>query len=205
MKIKLVLLVSFVALIFNSAYAQKIVEGDKDLTFLKGETKFNIVYDYTDMLVGKITEAEYKKERIAKANAKQPGKGDRWAEQWVNNRTSMYEPMFEELVNKMLFKKKTNATAAKNQKDAKYTIKVKTIMTEPGFNSVVIKQDPFCKFEISWIETATGKVMAKGLIIAAGVNMAGSDWDFDPSNSIKECYAKAGKEVGATMAKKMKK
>jgi hypothetical protein len=34
--------------------------------------------------------------------------------------------------------------------------------------------------------------------------MGGSDWDFDPSNSIKECYAKAGKTVGATMAKKMK-
>jgi hypothetical protein len=34
--------------------------------------------------------------------------------------------------------------------------------------------------------------------------MGGSDWDFDPSNSIKECYAKAGKVCGATMAKAMK-
>ena len=106
-------------------------------------------------------------------NAKQPGKGDRWAEKWVNNRSSVYEPMFEELLNKLLFKGKTNATAAKNQKDAKYTILVKTVMTEPGFNIGVMKQNPFCRFEISWTETATGKVLAKGLITAQGVLMGG--------------------------------
>lgn len=186
-----------------AAKAQKITEGDKNLAFLKGETKFNIVYNYDNMLVGKRAEEEYKKEKIAKGNEKQPGKGDRWAEQWVANRAAIYEPMFEELVNKMLFKGKTNATAAKNQKDAKYTIVVKTTMTEPGFNIGVMKQNPFCKYEISWTETATGNVLAKGETIAQGVLMGG-DYDFNPANSIKECYAKAGKTVGATMAKKMK-
>lgn len=202
--VKLLAAVGLIALT-GTLSAQKIVEGDKNLAFLKGETKFNIEYDYTDMLVGKISEADYKADKIAKHNAKQPGKGDRWAEKWVNNRASVYEPMFEELINKMLFKGKTNATAAKNEKAAKYTIKVKTLMTEPGFNSVVMKQNPFCRFEIYWIEIASGKVMAKGLVTAQGVNMGGSDWDFDPTDSIKECYAKCGKEVGAGMAKKMKK
>lgn len=202
-KIKLFAILIFVAFT-SAANAQKIVEGDKSLAFLKGQTKFNIEYDYTDMLVGKKPEAEYKAEKIAKGNEKQPGKGDRWAEKWVNDRTSTFEPMFEELINKQLFKGKTNATAAKNVKDAKYTIKVKTLVTEPGFNSVVMKVNPFCKYEIYWIENATGKVMAKGLITAQGVNMASTDFDFDQSKSIKECYAKAGKVVGTTMAKKMK-
>ncbi|MBL0330282.1 MAG: hypothetical protein IPP64_12875 [Bacteroidetes bacterium] len=203
-KLKLIAIIGFLATA-GAASAQKITEGDKDLAFLKGETKFNIEYEYTDMMVGKKTEKEYLDEKIKKGNEKQPGKGDRWAEQWKNNRASMYEPMFEELINKQLFKGKTNATAAKNQKDAKYTIHVKVLVTEPGFNSVVLKVNPYCKFEISWVETATGKVMAKGETTAQGVNMGGSDWDFDPSNSIKECYAKAGKTVGGTMAKKMKK
>ncbi len=202
-KIKLFAIVAFVA-IAGVANAQKIVEGDKGLTFLKGQTKFNIEYDYTDMMVGKRPEAEYKAEKVAKGNEKQPGKGDRWAEKWVNDRTSTFEPMFEELINKQLFKGGTNATAAKNVKDAKYTIRVKTIMTEPGFNSVVMKVNPSCKYEIYWVETSSGKVLTKGLLTAAGVNMASTDFDFDQSKSIKECYAKAGKVVGTTMAKKMK-
>jgi hypothetical protein len=207
MKAKLLLIVGFVAITGLTATAQKITEGDKDLAFLKGETKFNIEYDYTGMTISRDNkpEADYLKEHVDKGNAKQPGKGDRWAAKWANNRTAMYEPKFEELVNNMLFKGKTNATAGKDQKDAKYTIKVKTLMTEPGFNSIAMKRDPFCQFEISWVETATGKVMAKGTMTAAGINMGGSDWDFDPADSIKECYAKAGKTVGATMAKKMKK
>jgi hypothetical protein len=203
-KIKLYAIMGFIALTDMTAQAQKMTEGDKDLSFLKGQTKFNIVYNYDGMLVGKITEDEYKKDKIDKGNAKQPGKGDRWAEKWVNNRAAVYQPKFEELINNMLFKGKSNATAAQNQSDAKYTIVVKTLMTEPGFNSMVMKVNPSCKFEISWTETSTGKVLAKGLITAPGINMGGSEFDFDPTESIKECYAKAGKEIGATMAKKMK-
>ncbi|MBC7829761.1 MAG: hypothetical protein H7122_18600, partial [Chitinophagaceae bacterium] len=51
---------------------------------------------------------------------------------------------------------------------------------------------------------ATGKVKAKGEMKASGILMGGSDWDFDPTNSIKECYAKAGKEVGKKIAKAVK-
>lgn len=205
-KIKLLAIVGFVA-ITGAANAQKIIEGDKDMKFLKGETKFNIEYDYTGMTIGKDNkpEEEYLKEKAAKGNEKQPGKGDRWVEKWKNDRASQYEPMFEELINKMLFKGETGATAGKNMKDAKYTIKVKTLITEPGFNSVVMKVNPYCKYEITWVEISSGKEMAKGLVTAMGVNMASTDWDFDQSKSIKECYAKCGKEVGAGMAKKMKK
>ncbi len=203
-KLKFVAIIAFLT-IAGAASAQKIIEGDKSLSFLKGQKSFNIEYNYDDMLVGKKPESEYLKEKVDKGNAKQPGKGDKWAEKWKNNRASIYEPMFDELINKMLFKGKANATASKGAKDAKYTIYVKTVMTEPGFNSVVMKQNPFCRFEISWIEISSGKVMAKGLITAQGVLASGgSDWDFDPSNAIKECYAKAGKVVGVTMAKKMK-
>ncbi len=204
MKKKFYMIIGLITLTGATISAQKITEGDKDLSFLKGENKFNLSYNYDDMTVGKRTEDEYKKEKIAKGNEKQSGKGDRWAEKWVNNRSTVYEPMFEELINKMLAKGKTVSSAAPNQKDAKYTILVKTVMTEPGFNIGVMKQNPYCKFEISWIETASGKVLAKGLLTTQGVLMGGSNWDFDPTNTIKECYAKAGKVVGATMAKKMK-
>ena len=113
--------------------------------------------------------------------------------------------MFEELLNSVLFKGKTGATAAKAQKDAKYKIVVKTIMLEPGFNSMVMKVNPFCDFEVSWIEQSSGKVMAKAFYNnVQGIVVADNDWDFDPSNRIKECFAKAGKMTGKKMEKAMK-
>ena len=55
-------------------------------------------YEYDGLKVGKKEESVYKAEKIAAYNAKQPGKGDRWLEKWVNSRTMTYEPMFEELI-----------------------------------------------------------------------------------------------------------
>lgn len=205
MKAKMLLIAGFIAVTAMTAKAQKFTEGDESLSFLSGETKFNIEYVYDGMMVGKKAEADYKAEKIDAYNKKQPGKGDRWAEKWVNSRSAVYEPMFEELINKMLFKGKTNATAAKNQKDAKYTIVVKTVMLEPGFNSFAMKVNPYCDFEVSFVETATGKVMAKAFLNnVQGVVVNDNDWDFDPSNRIKECFAKAGKMVGGKMAKALK-
>jgi hypothetical protein len=176
---------------------------DADLSFLSGQTKFNIEYNYDKMMVADAAEETYKQEKIAKFNEKQPGKGERWAEKWVNSRTLAYEPMFEELISKYVFKA-NGGTIAKKQADAKYTVYVRTLNTDPGWNAVVMKRNPKCVFEISIIEVATGKVKAKGEMKASGVLMGGSDWDFDPTNSIKECYAKAGKEVGKKIAKAVK-
>lgn len=187
-------------LLLSTAHAQEDI-GDVDLSFLAGQTKFNIEYKYDKMMIGDQTEEAYKKEKIEKYNAAQAGKGDRWAEKWVNSRAMVYEPMFEELLNKLLFKSNKDAAAAKNQKDAKYTIVVNTLETYLGFNAVVMKKNPFCKFEINFVEIATGKVKATGTFKANGVLMGGSDFDFDPTNSVKECYAKAGKLVGKQIVK----
>ncbi len=176
---------------------------DADLSFLSGQSKLNIEYNYDKMMVADATEEAYKQEKIAKFNEKQPGKGERWAEKWVNARTLSYEPMFEELISKFVFKA-NGGSVAKKQADAKYTVLVKTLNTDPGWNAVVMKRNPKCVFEISIIEVATGKVKAKGEMKASGILMGGSDWDFDPTNSIKECYAKAGKEVGKKIAKAVK-
>ena len=204
-KLNSLLIVGFIAFTSINAKAQKFTEGDESLAFLMGQTKINLEYVYDGMMVGKKTEAEYKAEKVEHYNKKQPGKGDRWAEKWVNSRTMVYEPMFEELINKMLTKGKTGAMVARNQKDAKYTLVVKTIMLEPGFNSFAMKVNPYCDFEVAWLETSTKKVMAKAFMNnVPGVVVNDNDWDFDPSNRIKECYAKAGKMVGSKMAKKMK-
>ncbi len=199
--------VAFVVAIFTvpGASGQKCTDGDKTLSFLRGVKSINIEYTYDSMFVGKKHEADYVSEKVAAYNKKQSGKGDRWAEKWVSNRASIYEPMFEELINKVLFKEKTGMTAGKDKSDAKYTLVVHTDMTEPGFNAVVMKVDPSCNFDFYWIEKESGKVMAKGYLDKVpGHVVFDSDYDFDPSNRIKECYAKVGKEVGKYIAKMRK-
>lgn len=204
---KKILSVAVTALLLTTTNvnAQKFTEGDDKLTFLKGETSLNIEYDYKNMMVGKITEEDYKKDKIEDFNKKQPGKGERWAEKWVASRESVYEPMFEELINKILFKGKTNMVAGKKQAAAKYTLVVRTVMMEPGFNAVVMKVDPSCNYEFEFVENATKKVVAKAeLKRVMGVVMNDNDWAFDPSNRIKECYAKAGKVWGKKLVKALK-
>ena len=197
--------VTTLLLVCSNVNAQKFTEGDDKLSFLKGETTLNIEYDYKNMNVGKITEDEYKKDKIADFNKKQPGKGERWAEKWVASRELVYEPMFEELLNKMLFKAKLSVNAARKQTSAKYTLIVRTTMMEPGFNAVVMKVNPSCNFSFEFVENGTKKVLAKAeLNRVAGVVMNDNDWAFDPSNRIKECYAKAGKVWGKKLAKSLK-
>ena len=175
-----------------------------DLSFLAGQTSFNLKYNYDNMTVGEKSESDYRKDKIAKFDEKEPGKGERWEKNWVNARQLAYQPRFEELLNKILTKEKTNATANEDVKGTKYTIIVHTIFTEPGFNAVVMKKNPYCIFEIIFIDNETGKEKAKATVKAAGVLFGGSEFDFDPANSIKECYAKAGKVLGKEMARAIK-
>jgi hypothetical protein len=78
-------------------------------------------------------------------------------------------------------------------------------MLEPGFTSPFLKVNPYCDFEVSFIEISSGKVLTKTFLNnVQGVVMNDYDWDFDPSNRIKESFAKAGKMVGGFMTKKMK-
>ncbi len=201
---KLFLIAGFIAFTALNAKAQKFTEGDESLKFLAGQTNINIEYVYDGMTVGKKTEAAYKAEKVDAYNKKERGKGDRWAEKWVNSRSAVYEPMFEELINKMLAKE-TSISVGKNKKDAKYTIILKTVMLEPGFNSFVMKINPYCDFEVSWVETSSKKVVAKAFMDnVMGIVVNDNDWDFDPSNRIKECFAKAGKMVGKKMTKLLK-
>lgn len=203
MKNKILILASALFLSVTGAFAQKYTEGDKSLSFLAGETSFCIKFDYTDMLVGKMPEADYIEKKKAEYNAKQKGKGEKWEKNWLDARDNRYEPKFEDLFNKYL--QEISGSCSQEDTTAKYTLIVRTVMTEPGFNAVAMKRVPFCNYQITWVETATGTVMAKGILNnVQGVIFGGSDFDFDPTNGIVECYAKAGKMMAKKIVKAMK-
>lgn len=169
--------------------AQKIKVTEGSLDALSGVKEYNIEFTYENMGVGKFkTEAEYIEKKKAEYNKKEAGKGDKWAESWVNDRGSRFEPKFIE--------KFEEYSGAKAKGNAKYTLIFNTSFTEPGFNIGITQKNASIDGEVTIVETANkSKVVAK-MTIAKVPGRTGTGYDFDTGERISESYEKAGKEIG---------
>ncbi|HNX87264.1 MAG TPA: hypothetical protein PKN12_10075 [Bacteroidales bacterium] len=182
----------------SNLFAQKIKSGD--VTVLKGQTLINLRYDYSDMAVGKYkSESDYVANRTQDMNKKQSGSGDQWAQSWVNDRAARFQPMFEKNFNGKL--EEVGVTAKEGASDAKYTLILRTVFTEPGFNVGVTRRNAYIDVMVDLVETAQpDKVIAtiemKGL---QSVNMMG--YDFDTGGRIQSCYDRAGDNLGKFLVK----
>jgi hypothetical protein len=172
-----------------TANAQKIKVTEGSLDALEGVKEYNIEFTYQNMAVGKFkTEAEYIDKKKAEYNKKEAGKGDKWAEAWVDDRASRFEPKFIE--------KFEEYSGAKAKGSAKYTLIFNTSFTEPGFNIGITQKNASINGEVTIVETANkSKVVAK-ITIEKVPGRTGSGYDFDTGERISESYEKAGKEIG---------
>ena len=183
----------------NIASAQKVVLDNGDIAPIKGEKQINIEYDYSSFGVGKFkTEEEYVNEKVEEHNKKEPGKGDKWKEGWINARTTAYHPKFEELLNKSASKKDMNFS---NYPDAKYTLKVKTNFIEPGFNVGVMKKPASANLQYIFYESANPENIVASYRQERIPGSQFGGYDFDATTRIAESYAKGGKSLGALLAK----
>ena len=200
MKKNSVYLLGFVLVLFvTNVSAQKVKLVSGDLSFLKGQTKLNVEYIYDGMMVGKKTEAQYIKEKMEKYNKDEAGKGDKWLESWKNDRTKRFEPKFEELLNKNL--EGVNVNVSSSNKDAKYTLILKTIFTDPGYNVGVSRKPSYINVIVTFVETGKTTDLVKITMDKA----PGQDWggfDYDAGYRIQESYAKSGKTLGQFLTKK---
>lgn len=172
-------------------YGQKIKLVEGNLSSLKDVKEMKVQYDYSGMAVGKFDkEADYIEKKKADYNAKEEGKGDKWAKAWVNDRKTRYEPQFESLFNKYAsFQIGQDAQSA-------YMMIVKTTFTEPGFNVGVVRRNASINAEVTIVETANPEhVIAKYNIKNSPGRVAGG-FDFDTGLRIEQAYAKAGKALG---------
>lgn len=195
---KKLLIVALMSISLGS-FAQKIKLIEGDLSALKGQSSVNTEFTYNDMIVGRKNkpEADYLAEKKAEYNEKEPGKGDKWAQQWVDDRKTRFEPQFRELFNKHSGITTTDANAP-------YTLIFKTTMTEPGFNVGVAKMPAYINGELWVVDTKDkNKVIAKLSIIKVPGSQFGG-FDFETGARLQECYAKAGKELGAYIKSKTK-
>jgi hypothetical protein len=161
------------------------------LDFLKGQKNLLVKYDYSNMAVGKYdTEAEYIDLKVKEGNDAEPGKGDKWKEDWFGKRTADYEPSFEELFNKGL--EKNGLSCSRTVTDAVYSMTIHTTFTDVGYFIGISSKPAYINAEITYTNIATGEVMA--VITTEKVPGVGG---------IKESYAKLGKSLAPMIAKKM--
>ena len=197
---KLSLLLMLTAIVSITAIAQTHAKKGK-YAFLKGEKTLNLEYDYSNMTVGKkLTEDEYVSKKVKEGNEKEAGKGDKWKVSWTGSREARFQPKFETLINKSMEKAGIKASQGA---DAKYTLIVKTVYTEPGFNIGIMKQAAYVNFEMIFVETASKNEVAKYVLTKIPGSQA-MGYDFDAGSRIAECYAKGGKMQGAYIAKSLK-
>jgi len=135
--------------------AQHISMMEGNLAPLKSETTVVIQFAYDNMRVGKYEkEDDFISAKKEEYNRKESGRGDNWAKNWVGDRKYRYEPKFIEL-----FEKHSGLT---NSDKAKYTLILKTVFTEPGFNIGIAKKNAEINAEAWIVETANpSNVIAK--------------------------------------------
>ena len=200
---KLFVLVLVLAMVTGTMLnAQKIKMKSGTLDFLKGQTGLLVKYDYSDMAVGKFPkEEDYIAKKRDEYNSKEAGKGDKWAESWVNDRTARFEPKFEELFNEYCSKK--GLTCSQTADAAEYEMIVHTYFTEPGFNVGVMRQNAYIDADVSFRKIADGEeVCVIGFENVPGMLAMG--YDFDTGQRIAEAYAKLGKSLAGLVLKVLK-
>ncbi len=195
-----VLCALFFLFLTTTLHAQKIKLTEGELDFLKGQKELNVQYVYDNMGVGKYDkEQDYIDRKVAEYNEKEAGSGDKWEEAWKGDREKRFHPSFEELMNKNL--DGSGLTVGSDKDQAKYTLILETIFTEPGFNVGVARKDAFVNVVATFVETGTDNKLAEVTIDKSPGRLGG--YDFDTGVRIEEAYAKCGKELGQYLSKKV--
>lgn len=192
-------LVAFMVGLSLAGYAQKLKVVQGDLSVLKGQSSVKTEFTYDNMTVTtkNVPEAEFVSTKKDEYNKKEAGRGDKFAQSWVDDRANRFEPQFREL-----FAKHSGMTTADD--NAKYTLIFHTTHTETGYNIGISKRPAYIDGEAFLVETADKSKVVARLTID---NVPGSQfggYDYDTGTRLAECYAKAGKDIGKLVGKSKK-
>lgn len=167
-------------------------------------TRVNIVYDYSEVSVGAYRQEQDYLDKKCKEITEKKGAAEceRFKKGWFDARKQSFEPMFEELFRKYA---PEDIGMDGNNYDTKnpYTLLVKTVAVEPGFNVGMARRPAFIDLECTF-KDKNGKELCTFFIKNAyGAQVMGMDYDV--SSRLKESYAKAAKMLVGCIAKERKK
>lgn len=120
---------------------------------LKNITTVNVVYDFKEWVFngkavgekGHISEADFISKKSDKCETEEKGKGAEFKKNWELGKTSDFPLAFETLFNK--YAKKDINMVATNNKDAEYTLIVRTTKVEPGYKMGMAAVLPYIDVE----------------------------------------------------------
>ncbi|MEZ5047353.1 MAG: hypothetical protein R2831_10220 [Chitinophagaceae bacterium] len=165
---------------------------------IANETTLNVQFTYNNMRVGKFPkEEDYVKTKKEEYNKKEEGRGEKWEDSWVSDRSGRFEPQFTELFEKHC------KLALGNYPEAKYTAIIHTTRTEPGYNIYISRKNAEIDLDIDIIETQSKTSIVKySLKGVQGRSFGG--YDYDSGTRLEEAYALAGKLLGKELSKTIK-
>jgi hypothetical protein len=127
--------------------AQEIISGD--LSFLKKQTSINVVFDFTNFKLEKEIEAEFLAREVADKNKKEAGSGDKFKENWINDRNVKFVEAFKKILGERV-------RIPVNDPNAKYTLVVCNInLTNKGWGNKISGGNPAAMIvDFKFVETA---------------------------------------------------
>lgn len=197
MRLNILFFVTVLSCLAFSSNAQKLSQSG-DLSFLKGQDKVNVQFEYDNLMVGKKTEAEYVEEKKAEREKEDGmGAGEKWYDMWMNDREQFYEPKFIELLNNT-----TKGIEFGDFPDAVYTLTFKVSRLEPGWNIGISRAPAQIDGVANFAETGNDNPLGSiSILKAPGAQAMG--YDFDIAARVKEAFAISGKRLGAWLNKKV--
>ncbi len=194
-------LFAFAMLVITSAAAQKLRIQEGDFKNLKGIDTYSLVFDYTDVMIPKFdNEEEFLKDKMDKREEKKAGDGERFKNDWFNDRPDKYHPKFIESFNKR-FK---NGEFQVTEDNAEYTMEIHSTKIYPGYNVGIVRHNAEIDATFTIYKTdAPDAVLFSGSYRDVQGNGA-MGYDYNSGYRISECYAKLAKNIAGVLKKKVK-
>ncbi|NOS56708.1 MAG: hypothetical protein HOP37_10700 [Cyclobacteriaceae bacterium] len=198
-----------------SGHSQDITILEGELGFLRGQTEIDIQFDYENIAIeGGGTEKQFKQRKIEYLNNKEAGRGDKFERNWNQFRVDYFEPKFTETFVKY-------SRLAVNNENAAYSLIFKATRFEDQALLVPPNEEakPTNKLALmdgeAWIvdrnnpdkvlaKIAIKKIPGRDAYLAGGSYNSSSMANYDVRVRLSFTYAKAGKELGAFVADKIK-
>lgn len=186
----------------------KFISGD--VNFLKGQTSLSIKFSYNNMLVGSLTEENFVAQKTQEQNRMKSGSGDTWAQKWINDRVTRYEPEFLKSFNSIMKKLGIVSSSITGEAATLYTLLIKTTKVEPGFYTGEPTfghpggDETYINIQADIVKSATPDDVLASISVTNVSGSATSFANFDSGLRIANAYMNAGKTLGNFIVKNCK-
>jgi hypothetical protein len=194
----IVLLTIFTFLFSLSTYGQKIKLLEGNFTALKGQQSFDLKFTYDHMIIGENTpEEKFLEKKEHDWNLKEQERGKAFVTQWYVDREGLYEPAFVDEF-------EGNSKIRTLEKEAKYTLIVKTTRTEGGWDGGVMTHPGEIDGELWIVESGNESSVPVKIGFYGIYGKVSNGGDFEMTTRIESAYKSAGRLLGMYLQRKIK-